>query len=166
MDCTIPTQSRPNKHGQSLTIEDVLDQMQGCYLGQVSEGFQDAAEDPIPDELRSQEEHSKLEALKLGSKELSIRSTLERATEEGQSVFLEAQSLATLREVKKPSPSSVLAFILDDTAHRKSGELLAEHTYHAEDVLLSRSTRKIIQPPKNKQVPLEDNACGKDDSSS
>lgn len=101
MDCITPTQPTPIKHGISLTIEGVLDRLQGSYLGQVVEGFQDAAEDPIPEELRSQEERRKAEALKVGSKmDPVVLATIERDAEEAQDLFLEAQSLATLKEIK------------------------------------------------------------------
>ncbi|KAG0003407.1 DNA-directed DNA polymerase gamma mip1 [Modicella reniformis] len=87
MDCVTPTQKDPIPHGRSLTIEGVLDLLNGEYLGEVVEEFQDAAQDPIPKELRNKDDPS-----------LSL--SMSQKAGQAQGLFLEAQSLATWKEIK------------------------------------------------------------------
>jgi len=100
MDCLTPTQRTPIPHGQSLTIEDVLPLTGGGYFGAESQGFCDAAEDSLPMELRPKEEQRKLQQMEstaAGSE--AWTETTQKADEENL-MFLEAQAMATLKEIK------------------------------------------------------------------
>ncbi|KAF9129221.1 DNA-directed DNA polymerase gamma mip1 [Mortierella sp. 14UC] len=121
MDCLTPTQPHPIPHGQSLTIEGVLDLTNGGELGPIAPGFVDAAEDPIPFSLLSKDHQQQLllqQAPQQSSKiqEITESSSLPSSpfaeeinglvkteaqnAEERNSIFLQAQSLATMREIK------------------------------------------------------------------
>jgi len=101
MDCVTPTQTVAIPHGKSLTIEDVLEQLKGTNLGKKSKGFKDAAEGPIPENLRFQDGRHRFEALKAAPDvdPSLVLSTIQEA-EQARDLYLEAQSLGTLKEVK------------------------------------------------------------------
>ncbi|KAF9429675.1 DNA-directed DNA polymerase gamma mip1 [Podila epigama] len=95
MDCLTPTQKTPIPHGQSLTIEGALALTNG-KLGNVTKGFKDAAEDPIPFHLRSADEQRRLQ--------LETESTgmvTDTSSHEDSSTFLEVQSLASMKDIKQ-----------------------------------------------------------------
>ncbi|KAF9355053.1 DNA-directed DNA polymerase gamma mip1 [Mortierella sp. NVP85] len=98
MDCVTPTQTTAIPHGESLTIEDVLEQLKGKNLGNTPMVFKDAAEDPIPENLRFQDRFEALKAAPDVDPSLAS-STIEEA-EQARDLYLEAQSLGTLKEVK------------------------------------------------------------------
>ncbi|KAF9141730.1 DNA-directed DNA polymerase gamma mip1 [Linnemannia schmuckeri] len=119
MDCLTPTQPHPIPHGQSLTIEGVLDLTDGGELGPVAPGFEDAAEDSIPFALLSkeQQQHILLQQAQQNSPVIQeitdsqeqeqqeqvngLVKTAAQNAEERNSIFLQAQSLATMGEIKK-----------------------------------------------------------------
>ncbi|KAG0259344.1 DNA-directed DNA polymerase gamma mip1 [Actinomortierella ambigua] len=95
MDCLTPTQREPIPHGTSMTIEDVVQATQGGKLGPEAPGFIDTATDAFPEDLRTLEERSRKEmAQKLADE------GLEEQALESQFIFLEAQTLATLKDIK------------------------------------------------------------------
>ncbi|KAG0334907.1 DNA-directed DNA polymerase gamma mip1 [Podila humilis] len=105
MDCLTPTQKTAIPHGQSLTIESVLPLTNGGKLGDPVNGFEDTAMGPIPLELCSLDDrrrHLQLEAAASASTAIS-KSSIEQqqAAENASSTFLEAQSLSTMRQIKK-----------------------------------------------------------------
>ncbi|KAK3847923.1 MAG: DNA polymerase family A-domain-containing protein [Linnemannia gamsii] len=114
MDCLTPTQPHPIPHGQSLTIEGVLDLTNGGKLGPIAPGFQDAAEESIPFSLLSKDRQQQLLLQQSPAiqeiSDSSASSLLEHSgilvkteaqnAEERNSIFLQAQSLATMKEIK------------------------------------------------------------------
>jgi hypothetical protein len=84
-----------------MTIEDVLKEVGGNYLGEPSSGFQDAEDGPIPEELRFQEKCPKAAASSAEEKvdPSDLLRTIEK-TEKERDLYLEAQSLGTLKEIK------------------------------------------------------------------
>ncbi|KAG0255907.1 DNA-directed DNA polymerase gamma mip1 [Mortierella polycephala] len=101
MDCITPTQATPIPHGQSLTIEGVLDLTNGGELGQVAKDFCEAAEDSFPMSFRTLKEQRKAQTAEPGSiLEASLESS-NRDTEQEQLMFLEAQALSSLKEIQK-----------------------------------------------------------------
>ncbi|KAF9926062.1 DNA-directed DNA polymerase gamma mip1 [Linnemannia zychae] len=118
MDCLTPTQPHPIPHGQSLTIDDVLGLTNGGDLGPVVPGFVDAAEDPIPFSLLSKDQQQYIQQQRsqqespiiqeITETDVNADSVVQHAvksatemTEERNSIFLEAQSLGSLREIKQ-----------------------------------------------------------------
>ncbi|KAG0370075.1 DNA-directed DNA polymerase gamma mip1 [Gamsiella multidivaricata] len=103
MDCLTPTQKVPIPHGESLTIEGVLDLTQGGSLGEIVEGFVDASDVPFPLELRSKEELRKLQANQERKSETdqSLTQSLSQDEDQAQEFFLEAQGMSTMSEIKK-----------------------------------------------------------------
>ncbi|KAF9083565.1 DNA-directed DNA polymerase gamma mip1 [Mortierella sp. AD031] len=115
MDCLTPTQPVPIPHGQSLTIEGVLDLTDGGKLGPVVEGFEEAAEDSIPFELLSKDQQQKLlmqqsqqrspviqEITDAAEGNSAVVSTVSQDdAEERNSIFLQAQSLSTMKDIKR-----------------------------------------------------------------
>ncbi|KAF9137363.1 DNA-directed DNA polymerase gamma mip1 [Mortierella sp. GBA39] len=112
MDCLTPTQPHPIPHGQSLTIEDVLD-LTGGKLGPVAPGFEDAAEDSIPFALLSRDHQQQVlmqqaqqsspviqEITEEQGEINGLVKTAAQNAEERNSIFLQAQSLATMKEIK------------------------------------------------------------------
>ncbi|KAI1318170.1 DNA-directed DNA polymerase gamma mip1 [Mortierella claussenii] len=100
MDCLTPTQQAPIPHGQSLTIEGVLGLTNGGKLGDAVEGFEDAAEDSFPYELRTLEERKKLQPMQ-SNVDPSYLTSMSEETSRSQRMFLEAQSMSTMSEIKK-----------------------------------------------------------------
>lgn len=114
MDCLTPTQPHPIPHGESLTIEGVLDLTDGGQLGPVAPGFEDAAEDSIPFALLSKEHQQQILMQQAQQHSPVIQEIMEEQgevnglvksaaqnAEERNSIFLQAQSLATMREIKQ-----------------------------------------------------------------
>ncbi|KAF8933934.1 DNA-directed DNA polymerase gamma mip1 [Dissophora ornata] len=103
MDCLTPTQGVPIPHGQSLTIDGVLDLTRGSYLGQIAKGFQDAAEDPFPEELRSKEERHRIQAAQQASSDLDLSAlqSWSEDAEQANNLFLEAQAMEKMSDIKK-----------------------------------------------------------------
>lgn len=114
MDCLTPTQPHPIPHGQSLTIEGVLELTEGGKLGPVAPGFEDAAEDSIPFALLSREHQQRIlmqqaqqnspviqEITEEQGEVNGLVKTAAQNAEERNSIFLQAQSLATMREIKQ-----------------------------------------------------------------
>ncbi|KAG0322260.1 DNA-directed DNA polymerase gamma mip1 [Dissophora globulifera] len=103
MDCITPTQLEKIPHGYNLTIEGVLDLTQGGHLGDVVEGFQDAAEGPIPDDLRTPEERRRLQAAQqtIESSDLGAIQSWSQEAEDARNLFLEAQAMSTMAEIKR-----------------------------------------------------------------
>ncbi|KAF9918775.1 DNA-directed DNA polymerase gamma mip1 [Lobosporangium transversale] len=99
MDCITPTQQIPIAHGHSLTIEGVLALTDGGKLGPVVEGFRDAGEDPIPSELRTIGKRQKVQASKAIYED--SRNSVSQELNFGKRMFLEAQSMSTLSEIKE-----------------------------------------------------------------
>lgn len=115
MDCLTPTQPHPIPHGQSLTIEGVLDLTDGGQLGPPVPGFEDAAEDSIPFALLSKDHQYQIllqqaqqnppiiqeitDSQDHHQKNGLVKTSAQNA-EERNSIFLQAQSLATMREIK------------------------------------------------------------------
>ncbi|KAF9904325.1 DNA-directed DNA polymerase gamma mip1 [Linnemannia zychae] len=121
MDCLTPTQPHPIPHGQSLTIEDVLSLTNGGELGSPAPGFVDAADDPIPFSLLPKERQQRLLMQEApppspNIQEISDSSSMPSSpfaeeinrlvkteaqnAEERNSIFLQAQSLATMAQIK------------------------------------------------------------------
>ncbi|KAH7034098.1 DNA polymerase family A-domain-containing protein [Linnemannia elongata] len=113
MDCLTPTQPHPISHGQSLTIEGVLDLTDGGQLGPVAPGFEDAAEDSIPFALLSKDRQQQIlmqqaqqnspiiqEITEEQGEVNGLVKTAAQNAEERNSIFLQAQSLATMKEIK------------------------------------------------------------------
>ncbi|KAF8927594.1 DNA-directed DNA polymerase gamma mip1 [Haplosporangium gracile] len=118
MDCLTPTQPHPIPHGQSLTFEGVLDLTDGGKLEPVAPGFEDAAEDSIPFALLTKDQQQILlqqaqqdlpviqeitDSQKQGQQEQvnGLVKTAAQNAEERNSIFLQAQSLATMSAIKK-----------------------------------------------------------------
>ncbi|KAF9969502.1 DNA-directed DNA polymerase gamma mip1 [Actinomortierella ambigua] len=94
MDCLTPTQRNPIPHGVSMTIEDVVQATNG-ELGPEAPGFVDAATDSFPEHLRTLEEWRRQEmALKLAAE------GLEEQARTSQAVFLESQTMKTLKDIR------------------------------------------------------------------
>jgi len=102
MDCLTPTQLEPIPHGKSLTIEDVLDLTDGGKLGDITPGFKEAGEASFPFGLRTAEERLRIQNAEhgLGGSAIST-SNIQEADEKARSTFLQVQSMATMREIKK-----------------------------------------------------------------
>ncbi|KAF9539532.1 DNA-directed DNA polymerase gamma mip1 [Mortierella hygrophila] len=113
MDCLTPTQPHPIPHGKSLTIEDVIDLTDGGKLGPVAPGFEDAAEGSIPFALLSKDHQQQIlmqqaqqsspviqEITEEHGEMNGLVKTAAQNAEERNSIFLQAQSLATMREIK------------------------------------------------------------------
>ncbi|KAG0228798.1 DNA-directed DNA polymerase gamma mip1 [Actinomortierella wolfii] len=96
MDCLTPTQRNPIPHGKSMTIEDVVQATYGGQLGPVAPGFVDAPTDPFPEHLRPLEERRRHEM----AASLEAEGLNEQALAR-QHIFLEAQTLATLKDIKQ-----------------------------------------------------------------
>ncbi|KAF9292539.1 DNA-directed DNA polymerase gamma mip1 [Mortierella alpina] len=101
MDCLTPTQRTPIPHGQSLTIEDVLPLTGGGQFGMEAQGFCDAAEDSLPMEMRPKEEQRKLQQMESTAAGSAAWTETSRKADEEHLVFLEAQAMATLKEIKQ-----------------------------------------------------------------
>ncbi|KAF9392100.1 DNA-directed DNA polymerase gamma mip1 [Podila verticillata] len=102
MDCLTPTQQKAIPHGTSLTIEGVLELTEGGQLGPAVEGFEDTATESIPMELRSADERRRLQLEAMAETTIATTTTsLQGPEDHSQSLFLEAQSLATMKEIKQ-----------------------------------------------------------------
>ncbi|KAG0006090.1 hypothetical protein BGZ79_009372 [Entomortierella chlamydospora] len=102
MDCVTPTHSEKIPHGYSLTIEEALDSTQGGDLGKIAEGFEDAAEDSFPDELRTLEERRKARLINPDPNvDPSLLLELSQRASDSQNMFLEAQGLSAFSDIKK-----------------------------------------------------------------
>ncbi|KAG0201812.1 DNA-directed DNA polymerase gamma mip1 [Mortierella sp. GBA30] len=98
MDCLTPTQRTAIPHGQSLTIEEVLGLTNGGSLGAMAKGFHDAPKDPLPMELRSKEEQRRIHQQQ---QQQQIDSGSSSDADQAQHIFLEAQAMSTLKEIKQ-----------------------------------------------------------------
>ncbi|KAG0026140.1 DNA-directed DNA polymerase gamma mip1 [Podila clonocystis] len=102
MDCLTPTQQKAIPHGTSLTIEGVLELTGGGKLGPITKGFKDTATGPIPPELHSSDERRRLQMEAMSeSSTTNTTATVQEPEDQSQSLFLEAQSLATMKEIKQ-----------------------------------------------------------------
>ncbi|KAF9938711.1 DNA-directed DNA polymerase gamma mip1 [Mortierella alpina] len=101
MDCLTPTQRTPIPHGQSLTIEDVLPLTGGGHFGAEAQDFCDAAEDSLPMELRPKEEQRKMQQMQSTAAGSEAWTETTQKADEEHLVFLEAQAMATLKEIKQ-----------------------------------------------------------------
>ncbi|KAG0044556.1 DNA-directed DNA polymerase gamma mip1 [Gryganskiella cystojenkinii] len=101
MDCITPTQREPIPHGQSLTIEGVLELTEGGSLGKVAPGFQEAGQDSFPFELRSAEERLRIQNAALALENGALTSNIQAVDNQEQSTFLEVQTLGTMSQIKK-----------------------------------------------------------------
>lgn len=102
MDCLTPTQREPIPHGKSLTIEDVLDLTDGGKLGDINPEFKEAGEASFPFELRTAEERLRIQNAERSLEGSAVStSNIQEADEKARSTFLQAQSMATMKEIKK-----------------------------------------------------------------
>ncbi|KAG0093775.1 DNA-directed DNA polymerase gamma mip1 [Podila epicladia] len=101
MDCLTPTQPKAIPHGTSLTIEGVLELTEGGKLGPITRGFKDTAIGPIPMELRSSDERRRLQLEAMSESTTTTSAIVQAPEDQSQSLFLEAQSLATMKEIKQ-----------------------------------------------------------------
>ncbi|KAF9306384.1 DNA-directed DNA polymerase gamma mip1 [Mortierella antarctica] len=128
MDCLTPTQQKAIPHGTSLTIEDVLELTEG-KLGPISKGFKDTATGPIPLELRSSDERRRLQLEAMSESTATTSAIAQRPEDQSQSLFLEAQSLATMKEIKQlikqRKQEAEVAWQAQLAAERKAAELQA-----------------------------------------
>ncbi|KAF9114436.1 DNA-directed DNA polymerase gamma mip1 [Mortierella sp. AM989] len=100
MDCLTPTQGTAIPHGKSLTIEGVLELTQGGNLGEVSKGFQDAAENSFPLELRTSKERHRLQLAQPDASVDPSQLMEIQHKQDTENLFLKVQSMDTLREIK------------------------------------------------------------------
>lgn len=101
MDCLTPTQQKAIPHGTNLTIEGVLELTEGGKLDPVAKDFEDTDTGPIPMNLRSSDEQRRLQLEAVSDSTATTTAIVQGREDQSQSLFLEAQSLATMKEIKQ-----------------------------------------------------------------